>query len=321
MQLNIQQVNEVVSSNTLNIDISIKQYDNNPKNRGIMSQPEQEETDQYPIIEVVPEKIEYFDYYAGFPSFDDLGGLDDEIAQLKQSFLLSKHAELCQEWDVDPVRGIMLCGPGGVGKTDMVRALARETDSRILIISPSRILGKYVGDAQSRLREVFNDADDQEDPTILFFDEFDGLFSKDAIGNEGVLISLISEMKVLMNDVPEHVLVVAAANSISNFDPALLRPGRFDTIIQIPLPNPETRKSIFLKYFVKNYGLYDIEGVDYDVLAQHTDGMTGADINSILKTARARRVTAHLLRQEELTRITQSDIIGSINLHRTSRPA
>jgi SpoVK/Ycf46/Vps4 family AAA+-type ATPase len=284
-----------------------------------MSTPEQEETEQ-PTFESVQDVVEHEDYYEGFPSFDDLGGLDNEIAQLKQSYLLSQHAELCQAWDVEPPRGIMLCGPGGVGKTEMIRALARDTNSILRIIQPSSILGKYVGDAESRLRDVFSDAADNYEQTILFFDEFDGLFSEEAIGNNGVLTSLISEMKVQMNQLPPHVLVTAATNSITNFDPALLRPGRFDSIIQIPMPNPETRKSIFLKYFSKSYELYDIGNLDYEQLAQHTDGMTGADINGILRSIRARRVSAYLLEQKPLSRITQNEIVDSINQHRKSRP-
>lgn len=284
-----------------------------------MSTPERKETEQ-PIFEAVQDEVGHVDYYAGFPSFDDLGGLDNEIAQLRQSYLLSQHVELCQEWDVEPPRGIMLCGPGGVGKTEMIRALAKETNSTLRIIQPSSILGKYVGDAENRLRDVFFDAAESYEQTILFFDEFDGLFSEEAIGNDGVLTTLISEMKVQMNQLPAHVLVTAATNSITNFDPALLRPGRFDTIIQVPMPNPETRKSIFLKYFTKSYELYDIENLNYEQLAQHTDGMTGADINGILKSVRARRVSAYLLEQKPLDRITQSEIVDSINLHRKSRP-
>lgn len=271
--------------------------------------------------QVVDDTID--NYYDGFPGFDEFGGLDSEIAQLKQSYLLAKNPDLCEEWDIEPVKGIMLCGPGGVGKTGLTKALAKETDSYLEIVQPSSILTKWVGEPVRKLREAFEDAADNDASTILFFDEFDGLFSSNASGNPGVQQSLQSEMKTLMNSVPRNVLVIAATNSLEGLDPALLRAGRFDTVIQIPLPRPEVRGAIIGRLVYRQEHLYDLEGVLNalpDLVAQ-TDGMSGADITNILKAARTKRVVSHLNLGTELGRITSSDIMTAIAQHRTSRPS
>jgi transitional endoplasmic reticulum ATPase len=266
---------------------------------------------------------EEFDYYEGFPSFSNFGGLDREIALLRQSFLLSQNPELCKDWDIDPVRGIMLCGPGGVGKTDLVRALARETNYALETIAPSNIQDKWHGETVRKLKEYFDRAATCNFNIILFFDEFDGLFAENAGGNGGVHASLVSEMKAQMNDVPDNVIVIAATNDINNFDPALLRAGRFDTVIQIPLPGPEARFSIFTQLLYKSEGLYDFGAIlgALSNFVEQTDQMSGADITTILKSARTKHVISHLNNDTDLGKITPEEIQAAITQHRTSRPS
>jgi transitional endoplasmic reticulum ATPase len=280
----------------------------------------QEELSPETALAIVEEEP---DYYEGFPCFEDLGGLDYEIAQLKQSFLLSQHPALCKEWNIDPVRGIMLCWPGGVGKTDLVRALARETSYALEIVTPSSIQDMWHGETVRKLKEKFVHAASCNFNVILFFDEFDGLFSANAGGNKGVQASLVSEMKSQMNDVPDNVIVIAATNDINNFDPALLRPGRFDSVIQIPLPDHEARRLIFIQLIYKNSKLYDLNELadSMEEFIVQTDGMSGADIMTILKTARTKKVVSFLNDEAELSEVTPSDIRTSINFHRKSRPS
>lgn len=292
-----------------------------------MSSPEEHrDIDQHELLssETALEIVKKIpDPYEGYPSFNDFGGLDKEIAQLRQSVMLAQHTALCKRWDVDPVKGIMLCGPGGVGKTALVSALARETESTLEIIQPSAILSKWVGEPVQFLNTAFNVASNKKGKVILFFDEFDGLFTQNASGNSGVQASLVSEMKTQMNDIEDNVLVIAATNNLGNFDPALLRAGRFDTVIQIPLPNPEARRSIFVTLLYKNDKLYDLSTIAdvMEELVHQTDGMSGADIKNILKTTRTKRLLEHLGNSEKLRQVNAADILGAIYQHRTSRPS
>lgn len=229
--------------------------------------------------------------------------------------------------------GILLCGPGGVGKTELVRAFSRELKADLIEVKVSDILSKWVGQANDNLHGIFKNAKQSEGRTVIFFDELDGLFSGNAGGNEGVATALISEMKTIMSDLrrdqPETI-VAASTNSLSGFDEALLRPGRFDIVLQIPKPNDTARASIFGAYISRRHGLYNLgtaesdepknDVIEINSLAAATDGMTGADIKSILHAARAKRLTASINRGVELAPITQNDILQSIRAHRQQRP-
>lgn len=268
--------------------------------------------------------VEYEDNspWAEYPEFTDLAGMDDVVSRLKQVSLLHDNLDLCDEWDVAAPHGILLQGPGGVGKTQLVRALARHTRSELFEIKVTDILDMYVGNSNRNLAMAFEAARCAEDRALLFFDEFDGLFGPDASGNPGVANGLLVTMKTEMNNVPPHVTVIGATNRIVGFDEALLRPGRFDVIIQVPMPNSASRARIFGAHIGRlvDKNKYDLGALDLDMLAEQTEGLSGADIESILKAARTTRLVAHLEEGQLLRPVTQRDILTSIGNHRRQRP-
>lgn len=277
-------------------------------------------------------------------AFDKFGGLDREIAELKAVLAMWENPELCREYDLERPTGVLLHGPGGTGKTELARAVAHELDADITEVRMTDILTKWVGEPAQNLRELFNRLLGKDGLQVAFFDEFDGLFSRQASGNEGVARSLIAEFKTILSNMSTEypgILVVAAANSIDQFDPALLRPGRIDTVLQIGLPGRDARESIFDKYLERNFALYDLadaEALDPDQfvsgnllqgsgsvyspeLAALTESFSGADIEAVLKDARRAKMMAHIATGKRAGRITQNEIKYSIDKLRRSRSA
>lgn len=278
-----------------------------------------------------PEEVEEV-YEETRPQFIDFAGLDQEIDRLKEVGAIFAHPDLAEEWDVDVPTGILLCGPGGVGKTELVRAFSREIEAELVEIKVSDIQSMWVGKSNENLRDVFKCAGTAEGRVVMLFDELDGLFSQNAGGNQGVALALISEMKMQLSNLRrDHpgIIVAATTNSLSGFDEALLRPGRFDVVLQIPKPNDVARAGIFgavISSRMNLYNLGDITGekrmndsIDINSLAAATEGMTGADIKAILHTARTKRLMANLQRGIELNPISQSDVIQAIKQHRQQR--
>ncbi|MBC7707595.1 ATP-binding protein [Polaromonas sp.] len=267
------------------------------------------------------------------PSFYEFAGLDQEIAQLTEFGAIFNHPELAREWDVEVPTGLLLCGPGGVGKTELVRAFSRELGAELIEVAVSDIQSMWVGKSNELLRQVFNNAGEAEGKVVIFFDELDGLFSANAGGNSGVSTALISELKMILTHLRENqpnTIVAASTNSLSGFDEALLRPGRFDMVLQIGKPNDAARAGIFGSYIGRKFELYDLGSGELDSrvggtielssLAAATDGMTGADIKSILHSARAKRLMAHIQQGADLAPVTQHDILLAIRHHRQQRP-
>lgn len=290
------------------------------------------------------------------PTFDDFGGLDREIAQLRQVGALLQDPELVRRYGLKLPTGILLCGPGGVGKSQLIEAFSADIGATLLNVDVSDIQDKWVGESNKNLRQAFVTAENTPGNVVIFFDEFDGLFSANAGGNAGVSTALISEMKTRMERLRKqqpNTIVAAATNSLSGFDEALLRPGRFDMVLQIPKPGESARASIFGKMILKNADLYavdsalselisrdiiDISSLDTDsdeayeieassredsidvvALAAVTEGLTGADIEAILHAARMRKVVDFIQHGMPLSRIIQSDIVHAINNHRQQR--
>lgn len=267
------------------------------------------------------------------PQFTDFGGLESEIDKLKEIGAIFANPEAAEDWDVHVPTGLLLCGPGGVGKTELVRAFSREIDAELIEVRISDIQSKWVGVANEKLRGVFQDAADADfDRVVIFFDELDGLFSENAGGNSGVSTALISEMKSILSSLRQsqpNMLVAASTNNLSGFDEALLRAGRFDVVLQIPKPNDAARASIFGAIICNRPNLYSLgdsigqttvgDTVDLFSLAAATDGMTGADIKLILHAARAKRLVSGLRQGIPLTPITQQEILLAVRQHRQQR--
>lgn len=269
------------------------------------------------------------DPFSHLPDFDSFGGLDSEIEQLRTIGELYRNPQLCEEWEVECPTGVLLHGPGGVGKSRLAKALARDIRAELLVVEVSDILGKWVGDANKGIKETFDKAAKVEGPVIVLFDEMDGLLAQGAGGNDGVYRSVLSEMKSRLDNlktVQPNTLVVGTSNSVDGFEPALLRPGRFDVVLGIGLPDAAARSSIFGKIMDSTFDKYDFWGneeypaINLDELSAQTEGFSGADINAILKAARTKKLLAQLRTKEEGLRVTHLDLLEAIRAHRHSRP-
>ncbi len=187
-------------------------------------------------------------------------------------------------------RGILLHGPSGTGKTLLAKAVATQSEANFISVRGPELLSKWVGESERGIREIFKRAR-QSAPCVIFFDEIDSIAPLRGAGGENavterVVSQLLTELDGMEN--MHGVIVLAATNRADMIDPALLRPGRFDKIIQIPLPDKESRKSI-LKINAEKIPtiteVSDPKHVDFEKLAEITDGLSGADTASISNTA------------------------------------
>jgi transitional endoplasmic reticulum ATPase len=223
-------------------------------------------------------------------SWDQVGGLADVKRELREAveWPLTR-APLLAHAGVKASKGILLYGLPGTGKTLLAKAVASQSGVNFISVKGPALVSKFVGESEKGVREVFKKAR-QASPCILFFDEFDAIAStrNSGDGNSGVAERVISQILTELDGIEElkGVLVIAATNRRDLLDPALVRPGRFDLLLEIPPPDLEGRKDIF-GIHLKNRPVE--AGVDTAELAMASDGMTGADIDSICR--RAARMT------------------------------
>ncbi len=215
-----------------------------------------------------------------------IGGMEPQIQEIKETIELPLiEPELFRRIGIKPPRGILLYGPPGTGKTMLARAVARSTKATFIKLSGPELVHKYLGEGARLVREMFQMAREKA-PSILFIDEIDavgGIRTGSTDGSEEVnrtMMQLLAEMDGFEDR--GDVKVIAATNRIDLLDPALLRPGRFDKKIEIPLPEKEGRRSIFAIH-TRNMALE--QDVDLDELATITDGASGADIHAIVTEA------------------------------------
>ena len=193
-------------------------------------------------------------------------------------------------------RGILLHGPSGTGKTLMAKAVATQSEANFVSVRGPELLSKWVGESERGIREIFKRAR-QSAPCVIFFDEIDSIAPIRGAGGETavterVVSQLLTELDGMEN--MHGVVVLAATNRADMIDPALLRPGRFDKIIQIPLPDKDSRKSV-IEIHAKDIPLADgADKVDFDKIAELTDGLSSADVASIANTAVSLVVHEHL---------------------------
>ena len=269
----------------------------------------------FAIMEILPTKLDPFvkgmEVINDIPdiSYEDVGGLDDQILEVRETVELPLlKPELFKRVGIDPPKGVLLYGPPGTGKTLVAKAVAHETDATFIRIIGSELVQKFIGEGARLVREIFNLAK-QKAPTILFIDELD------AIGSQRLKIATSGDREVqrtLMQLLSEldgfeqrgDVKIIGATNRIDILDPALLRPGRFDRMIDFPVPNEKARESIF-KIHSRNL---NIEGeVKFKNLVNLTEGATGADIKAICTEA-----GMFAIRKDKET-IVKDDFIEAVN--------
>ena len=227
--------------------------------------------------------------------WSDIGGLDRVKAELKEAVELPlKKPEAFEKMGIRPVKGVLLVGPPGTGKTLLAKAVATERESNFISIKGPEVLSKYVGESEKTVREIFRKAR-LAAPCIIFIDEIDSIASARGAEDEfdsgvsrRVVDTLLTEMDGLGG--LKNVVVLAATNRPEAIDPALLRPGRFDRIIEIPMPDAETRLAIF-KVHTRNMPLD--KSVSLEELANQTDGYTGAEIENICREAGMNAIRAN----------------------------
>ena len=197
-----------------------------------------------------------------------------------------KKPELFERIGIEPPKGVLLYGPPGTGKTLLAKAVAHETEATFIRIIGSELVQKFIGEGARLVREIFNMAKEKA-PTILFIDELDAIGSQRLkIATSGdrevqrTLMQLLSELDGF--ELRGDVKIIGATNRVDILDPALLRPGRFDRMIEFPIPDEESRKAIFKIHTRK---LRVEETIDINRLVSLTEGATGADIKAIATEA------------------------------------
>ena len=226
-------------------------------------------------------------------TYDDVGGLDDQLKRIRDMVELPlKHPEVFATLGITPPRGVLLYGPPGTGKTLIAKALAKESGASFHSINGPEIYGKYYGESEEQLREVFERAKSTA-PSIIFIDEIDSLAPKrDNVYGElekrivAQLLTLMDGMSSDRND----VVVIAATNREDAIDPALRRPGRFDREIEIGVPDKNGRSEI-LGVHLRGMPLAD--DVDIEKLAASTQGFVGADLASLAREAAMKCLSRH----------------------------
>ena len=243
------------------------------------------------LIEVTPSGMREVFIENPDVKWDDVGGLEEVKRELQEAVEWPmKYPSLYDKLGHTMPRGILLHGPSGTGKTLLAKAVATQSEANFVSVRGPELLSKWVGESERGIREIFKRAR-QSAPCVVFFDEIDSIAPIRGAGGETavterVVSQLLTELDGMEN--MHGVIVLAATNRADMIDPALLRPGRFDKIIQIPLPDKESRKSI-LKINAAKIPIIDDKNnpqhVDIEKIADLTDGLSGADTASIANTA------------------------------------
>jgi len=215
--------------------------------------------------------------------YDDVGGLDDAKQTLREAVEWPlAYERLFSETNTDPPSGVLLHGPPGTGKTLLARALAGESDVNFVHVNGPELLDRYVGESEKAVREVFERARTSA-PSIVFFDEIDAIAAQREDSHEvteRVVSQLLTELDGLVEN--PNLVVLAATNRKDAIDPALLRPGRLDTHVEVPEPDKEGRRAIVE---VHGRGKPFADDVDLDELADELEGYTGADLEAVVREA------------------------------------
>jgi transitional endoplasmic reticulum ATPase len=231
----------------------------------------------------------------------DIGGLDNVKEELKEAIEWPlKHADLFNKAAIKPPKGILLYGPPGTGKTLLAKAVASTSESNFISIKGPELLSKWVGESEKGIREIFRKAR-QASPCVIFFDEIDAIAPRRSgydAGDSHVTERLVSQMLTEIDGLEDlkGVVIIGATNRPDIIDEALLRPGRFDRLLEIPIPDNNTRKQILQIHLKKKPLASD---VDIDKLVALTDSFTGAEIESLVNASAIAAVKEHVIAKEQ----------------------
>ena len=220
-------------------------------------------------------------------TYADIGGLEDQMQEVRETVEMPlEHPDMFEDVGITPPSGVLLYGPPGTGKTMLAKAVANETDATFIKMAGSELVHKFIGEGAKLVRDLFEVARENQ-PAVLFIDEIDAIASKRTDSKtsgdaevQRTMMQLLSEMDGF--DERGEVRIIAATNRFDMLDPAILRPGRFDRLIEVPKPETEGREIIF-QIHTRNMNLAD--GVDFAELAELTPDASGADIKAICTEA------------------------------------
>ncbi len=232
----------------------------------------------------VNKRVAVLNVSGGVVTYDDVGGLTDEIQRIREMVELPiKHPELFHRLNIDPPKGVLFYGPSGTGKTLMAKAVSQESNANFITINGPEIMSKFYGASEGRLRDIFREAEENA-PSIIFIDEIDSIAPKRVDTSGEVERRVVSQLLSLMDGLRGRgeIICVGATNRINSIDEALRRPGRFDREIEFGVPNAKGRKEVFQ---IHTRGMPLEEDVDLDNYAETTHGFVGADIMAICREA------------------------------------
>jgi len=246
-------------------------------------------------------------------TWEDVGGLEDTKERLRETIQWPlDYPEVFEKLDMAAAKGVLLYGPPGTGKTLLAKAVANEAQSNFISIKGPELLNKYVGESEKGVREVFEKARSNA-PTVVFFDEIDSIAGErgQRMGDSGVGERVVSQLLTELDGLEEleDVVVVATTNRPDLIDSALLRPGRLDRHVHVPVPDEDARRKIF-EVHTQHKPLAD--DVDLDELARRTDGYVGADIEAVCREA------SMAASREFIGSVSHEDIVTSVGNVRVS---
>ena len=239
------------------------------------------------LKDVTPSASREFSIQRPTVKWSEVGGLDsikEELVDLMDWLL--NHSEIYEIADIRPPKGLLLYGPPGTGKTLLAKAVASNSNANFISIKGSELLSKWAGESEKAIQEVFRKAR-QLAPCIIFFDEFDAIAlqrttdGEEINSTDKIMSQILTEMDGIEN--LDNVIVIGATNRIDLIDKALLRPGRFDRIIEIPIPTVESRRQIIKIHLKKKP--FDEKTVTIDRILKLTNGFTGAQIEGMINYA------------------------------------
>jgi len=233
-------------------------------------------------VELLPQATEVMEDKFPDVTYEDLGGLHEEIKLVREMIELPlKHPELFERLGIEPPKGVLLHGPPGCGKTLLAKAVANESGARFYVINGPELMSKFYGESEENLRKVFDQAE-KSSPSIIFIDEIDSLAPKREEVRGEVEKRMVSQLLTLLDGLKSRgkIIVIGATNIPNSLDPALRRPGRLDREIEIGVPDKPGRKEIMQ---IHTRGMPLDKDVDIDKIAEITYGYVGADITALCK--------------------------------------
>ncbi|WP_410765326.1 proteasome-activating nucleotidase Pan1 [Haloferax sp. DFSO60] len=240
-------------------------------------------------------------------TYEDIGGLEEQMQEVRETVEMPlDRPEMFEKVGIDPPAGVLLYGPPGTGKTMLAKAVANQTNASFIKMAGSELVHKFIGEGAKLVRDLFEVARENE-PAVIFIDEIDAIASKRTDSKtsgdaevQRTMMQLLAEMDGF--DERGNIRLIAATNRFDMLDPAILRPGRFDRLIEVPKPNEDGREIIF-KIHTRKMNVAD--DVDFEELAEMAENASGADVKAICTEAGMFAI------RDDRTEIFMEDFVGA----------